>query len=173
MKRATVKTKPSAPAYAAKGERILEFHHPKIACGGLISLLPTEDGMRVDVYRCDKGVFLARDETVRLLDPVYPAIRFIVVTYAAWSRGAGASRWARITSTITGRSLAVQHVGGANNIPSAVFKAIDPRRADFDTWSWINYQEIDVPGKQFSPPKDVVFEGNLTADMILQLEMPK
>lgn len=103
-----------------------------------------------------------------------PSIRFIVDTYCSTpDRFGNVSRWARITSTVSGRTLNVDNVGGAQNVPHDVYKALDKERrpADFDVWSWVHYGEHEIPRRLFSAPKDSVYEGNLTAEMILGLEV--
>lgn len=103
-----------------------------------------------------------------------PAIRFIVDTYAQMpDRFGNVARWARITSTITGRTLTVANVGGSQNVPSDVRMALEPQRPrNFDVWSWVHYSEHDVPRKRWSTPEAAIFESDLTADMILELERP-
>lgn len=158
MKRPTVKTRA-----AINGERVVEFSNSR-GVGGLLSLRETDTrGLVLDLYRLDEEV------TVR--GAPLPAVRFIVDTYTqAPDRYGNVARWARITSTVTGRSLQVQHVGGANNVPSDVYKAIDTRRPNFDPWPSIHYTEHEVPRRYWKPPTEGVFESELTRQLILGLE---
>lgn len=145
-------------------ETVAEFSNSK-GVGGLMSLSETETGgLFVELYRCDEGV--------KIRTPEKPAIRFIVDTYCSLpDRSGNVSRWSRITSTMSGRTLNVRDVGGSQNIPHDVYKALDPQRPrDFDVWSWMHYGEHDIPRKLFQPPKDAIYEGELTADLILNLE---
>lgn len=165
MKRPTIKKLRSLPGLQ-RFETVAEFSNSK-GVGGLLSLSEKEDGgLFVELYRCDEGVTIKAPRQL-------PALRFIVDTYCSTpDRSGNVNRWARITSTVTGRSLSVHTVGGARNIPGAVFKALDPQRPrDFDVWSWLHYGEQDIPRKLFQPPKDAIYEGALTADLILGLEV--
>jgi len=102
-----------------------------------------------------------------------PAVRFIIDTYCSLpQRGSGnVYRWARITSTVSGRTLNVRDVGGSQNIPHAVLKAVDRERPrDFDSWSWLHYGEHDIPRALFRQPENALHEGQLTAEHILNLE---
>lgn len=96
-------------------------------------------------------------------------IRFIVETFSsAFDRSGNRSHCATITSTLTGKSLQVCHVGGPRNVPGIV------RNLLACDWSSVHAIEIDnIPRSQF---KDAgrydsgVMESALTADMILALE---
>lgn len=148
-------------------ERIVEFSNSR-GVGGLMSLHETDaHGLDVQLFRIDDGV------TIRGLTKP-PAIRFIVDTYCSTpDRFGNVSRWARITSTVSGRTLNVHDVGGSQNIPRTVYKALGSQRPrDFDVWSWLHYGEHDIPRKLFQPPEDAIYEGSLTAEAILQLELP-
>lgn len=150
---------------AKRGETIAEFSNSK-GVGGLMALRETETGgLLVELYRCDAGV--------QIRTPARPAVRFIIDTYCSLpDRSGNVSRWARIVSTMSGRSLNVRDVGGSQNIPHAVYKVLDSERpANFDVWSWMHYGEHDIPRKLFSPPEDAIYEGALTADLVRGLEL--
>jgi hypothetical protein len=108
-------------------------------------------------------------------EPKLPSVRFIIDTYCSLPQRAtgNVDRWARITSTVSGRTLCVSTVGGSQNIPHAVYNALDPERpGNFDVWSWMHYGEHDIPRSLFRQPENGVYEGDLTPEMILQLEQP-
>lgn len=103
--------------------------------------------------------------------PEFPVVRFIIDTYCkAPDRYGNVSRWSRITSTVSGRTLNVLNVGGAQNVPGDVYKAIDNRDANFDPWSCMHYGEHEIPRSLFREPKEGVYESSLTAEVILELE---
>lgn len=115
-----------------------------------------------------------QEMSMQSINAKLPAIRFIVATVTqAPDRYGNSSRWARITSTVTGRSLVVLNVGGPENVSHSVSNALNSQRpVNFDVWSWVNSMEREVPRKRFTQPSAGVYESDLTADLILELEQP-
>lgn len=99
-----------------------------------------------------------------------PAIRFIVDTYTSErDRNGNCYHWSRITSTLTGKSIAVSDLGGESNTSSYVRRVID--EPGEDSYRAISSRQIVVPKKQWSPPKGAIFSGQLTTQAILDLEI--
>lgn len=147
------------PRHAAVDETIVEFSTRK-GVGGLMSLRETDTGgLVLDLYRLDTGV------TVRGPKPV---IRFIVDTYTSEAdRHGNCYHWARVTSTLTGRSIALSDVGGEQNAAYDVKRALE---GSTDPWNAVWSTQHVVKRKYWGPPKEARFYGDVGPVDFLDLE---
>lgn len=146
------------PVAALRGERIAEFSDSR-GRGGLISLREAKHALVLEVYRA---------EGVEVRGAALPRIRFIVDTYtSARNRSGNCYHWSRITSTLTGKSLALSNVGGEQNTAYDVRKALGDTP---DAWAAVVSSQHVIPRKYWSPPKEARYSGDVTAADILALE---
>lgn len=155
------------PIHGQTRETVAEFSNSK-GVGGLMSLRETESGgLFLDLYRLDADV--------RVRGAV-PAVRFIVHTVTSKPDSSGNRyHWARITSTITGRTMMIRDVGGENNTRIDVQRALQSIGAHCTYPSVIDYS-AEIPIRQWEGAlrnAETVFGPDLTSDMILDLERPE
>ncbi len=99
-------------------------------------------------------------------------IRFLVHTVSSKTDVNGNRyHYAVITSTATGRALAVRNLGGDSNGVSLVRQALD-------TWEGIHRSEATLPIREFNArhksqsETGAIFAHEVTSEMILALEKP-
>lgn len=105
-----------------------------------------------------------------------PKIRFIAETFS--SVGAHPYHFGWVTSTLTGRRLAVQSLGGQSNLATTIRFALGVRGQQWE-WEWdcIHAREIAMPLREWQVANrrlgfGAIYEHTLTAQMILNLEDP-
>lgn len=105
-----------------------------------------------------------------------PAVRFIVHTVSSRPDSFGnRSHWARITSTISGRSMLVCNVGGEENVRIEAQRALASIGAEDNYPAVINHT-TEVPMRQWKGGLEnstAVYESQLTAELLLALEQPE